>query len=156
MLLKDKNLNSYPVLIEYKGHRNKLVKLNSDNQVFNFGKDNETVYKNIKEYAVNGAVHYANAILHYTNYTNVIAIGITGYKDELSENKIISQISVYLVSKSNFGLGQKIGDYSDLSFLKQDHFDNFIESAKEKELSPEEKEKIKKIKEEEIDKRIKK
>jgi hypothetical protein len=36
---------------------------------------NEPFQKNINSYAVNGAVHYANALLHYTNYTDIIAIG---------------------------------------------------------------------------------
>lgn len=35
---------------------------------------NESNFKNINSYAVNGAVHYANAILHHTSYTDIIAI----------------------------------------------------------------------------------
>lgn len=81
LLLEDKYMKKYPILIEYKGYKDKLVKLDENNQVENKTKKNEPNYKNIKEYAVNGAVHYANAILHYTSYSEVIAIGITGYKD---------------------------------------------------------------------------
>ncbi|MGD9733050.1 MAG: hypothetical protein AB7U45_12790 [Desulfamplus sp.] len=33
LLLQDKNLNFYPILIEYKGYKNKLVKLDSNGQV---------------------------------------------------------------------------------------------------------------------------
>lgn len=40
---------------------------------------NEPNLNNIKNYAVNGAAHYANALLHYTSYTDIIAIGMTGY-----------------------------------------------------------------------------
>jgi len=72
---------------------------------------------NINAFAVNGAVHYANALLHHTNYTDIIAIGITGYKDE--EGKIQHEIGVYYVSKKNLGAGQKVGAFSDLSFLKK-------------------------------------
>jgi hypothetical protein len=39
-------------------------------------------FKNINSFAVNGAVHYANTLLHHTSYTDVIAIGMTGHKDE--------------------------------------------------------------------------
>ncbi|WP_322935289.1 hypothetical protein RRG40_03905 [Mycoplasmopsis felis] len=83
MLVRDKHNILYPVLIEYKGYKDKLVKLDSDNKVENKTKTNENNYNNIKNYAVNGAVHYANAILHYTSYKNVIAIRMTGYKDKL-------------------------------------------------------------------------
>jgi len=80
LLLQDEALNYYPILIEYKGYKDKLIKLDGDNRVDNRTSKNEPNYKNINSYAVNGAVHYANAILHYTSYTDVIAIGVTGHK----------------------------------------------------------------------------
>ena len=98
--------NYYPVLIEYKGHKDKLVKLNSSGQVDNKNAKNEPNLKNINSYAVNGAVHYANALLHHTSYTDIIAIGMTGYKDD--NGKIHHSIGVYYVSKSNFGIGQRL------------------------------------------------
>ena len=84
LLLKDKYGTFYPVLIEYKGYKDKLVKLDTDGIVDNKKDKNEPNYTNIKSYAVNGAIHYANAILHYTSYTRIIAIGVTGYKDEFN------------------------------------------------------------------------
>ena len=98
--------------------------------------------------AVNGAVHYANALLHYTSYTDIIAIGMTGYKDDFEELKY--EIGVYYVSKSNFGVGQKIDDFTDFSFLKKSHFDAFIEKMKLLQLSPEEVEKLRERREQEI------
>jgi hypothetical protein len=148
LLLKDKYNNYYPVLIEYKGYKDKLVKLDSNGQVENKNAKNEPNLKNINSFAVNGAVHYANAILHYTSYTNVISIGMTGYKNE--SGKIEHQIGVYYVSKSNFGIGQKIGEYSDFSFLKKDNFDDFINKIKELSLSQEELDKLKEQREREI------
>ncbi len=59
LLLKDKNFNYYPILIEYKGYKDKLVKLDSDGQVENRTNKNEPHLKNISSFAVNGAVHYA-------------------------------------------------------------------------------------------------
>ena len=82
LLLQDKNMNYYPILIEYKGYKDKLVKLDSNGQVENRTTKNEPILKNINSYAVNGAIHYANALLHYTSYTDIISIGMTGYKDE--------------------------------------------------------------------------
>ncbi|NJL97130.1 SAM-dependent DNA methyltransferase [Candidatus Gracilibacteria bacterium] len=149
LLLQDKNLHFYPILIEYKGYKDKLEKLDGEGQVENKTTKNESNFKNINGYAVNGAVHYANALLHHTNYTDIIAIGMTGYKDE--SGKIQYEIGVYFVSKSNLGVGQKVGEFSDFSFLAKDNFDAFIEQVKNLSLSPEELEKLKEQKEREID-----
>lgn len=149
LLLQDKTLSFYPVLIEYKGYEEKLVKLNVNGQVDNKTAKNEPNFKNINSYAVNGAVHYANALLHHTSYTDIIAIGMTGYKDEAGNLQY--SIGVYYVSKSNFGVGQKIDDYTDFSFLKKENFDNFIEKVKRLQLSQEEIEKLKEQREREID-----
>lgn len=149
LLLRDKDVNYYPVLIEYKGYKDKLVKLDANNQVDNKNAKNEPNYRNINSYAVNGAVHYANAILHYTNYTEVIAIGVTGYKD--SNEKLHHSIGVYYVSKENLGVGQEVDKYTDLSFLKKENFDDFIIKLKELSLSQEELDKIKEKREREID-----
>lgn len=148
ILLKDKYNNFYPILIEYKGYKDKLVKLNQNNEVDNTTSKNQPNFKNIKSYAVNGAVHYANALLHYTSYTDIIAIGVTGYKNDI--NELIYSIGVYYVSKSNLGVGQKIDDYNDLSFLKKDNFDTFIKKIKNLSLSSEELNRLKEKREQEI------
>ncbi|ORI03946.1 restriction endonuclease subunit S [Campylobacter concisus] len=149
LLLQDKSLNFYPVLIEYKGYEDKLEKLDADGNVENRTAKNEPNFKNIKEYAVNGAIHYANALLHHTSYTDIIAIGVTGFKD--NKGKLQIKIGVYYVSKSNLGIGQKVGDFSDLSFLKGSNFDEFAKSLKDINLSHDELEKIKQKREKEID-----
>ncbi|AGP85229.1 HsdM family class I SAM-dependent methyltransferase [Alteromonas mediterranea] len=154
LLLQDKQLDYFPILIEYKGYKGKLVKLNEDEQVDNLTAKNEPNFKNIKEYAVNGAVHYSNAVLHHTSYTEVIAIGVTGYKDETG--KIQHEIGVYYVSKDNLGVGQKVGDFTDLSFLSKEHFDSFIEKIRTLSLSDEELDKLKAQREKEIDVSLKK
>lgn len=61
-----------PILIEYKGLKDKLIKLDKNKLVENF-KNHEPYYKNIREYALNGALHYANAILYHTLYTDLIS-----------------------------------------------------------------------------------
>lgn len=149
LLLQDKNLSYFPILIEYKGYKSKLEKLDVSGQVENKKAKNEPHFANINAYAVNGAVHYANALLHHTSYTDIIAIGMTGYKDEAG--KIQHEIGVYYVSKSNFGVGQKVGKFSDLSFLAPQNFDWFIEKVKNLHLSQEEIDKLKAQREKEID-----
>lgn len=148
LLLLDKYNRLYPVLIEYKGYKDKLVKLDSNGRIANKKANGEPDFANIKSYAVNGAVHYANAILHYTTFEDVISIGITGYKDP--SGKLQHEIGVYFVSKSNYGTGQEIGKYTDLSFLKEENFNNFIQTVKNLKLSPEELGKIKEQRDQEI------
>lgn len=148
LLLQDKNLDNYPVLIEYKGYRDKLVKLDGSGKIANRTAKNQPDFKNINAYAVNGAVHYANALLHYTSYTDIIAIGMTGFRNDSGD--IEYSIGVYYVSKSNFGIGQKVDDYVDLSFLKKENFDEFIEKVKTLRLSQEEIDKLKEQREREI------
>lgn len=149
VLLKDKNQNYFPILIEYKGLKGKLEKLDTNKQVENKTAKNEPNYKNIKDFAVNGAVHYANALLHHTSYTDIIAIGMTGYKDVSGD--IQYQIGVYYVSKDNLGVGQKVGEFSDFSFLSSENFDKFIEKVKNLHLSQDDLDRLKAQKEKEID-----
>ena len=149
LLQSSKNGRYYPVLIEYKGHKDKLEKLDADGNVENRNAKNEPVFKNINGYAVNGAVHYANAVLHHTSYTDIIAVGMTGYKDEQGE--IRHEIGVYYVSKSNLGVGQRVGDFNDFSFLEAEHFEDFISQVEELSLTPEELDRLKEKREKEID-----
>lgn len=148
LLLQDKELNYWAILIEYKGYKDKLVKLDSAGNVDNLTPQKAPNFKNINSYAVNGAVHYANALLHHTSYTDIIAIGMTGYRDEFGN--IQHQIGVYYVSKKNFGVGQKVDEYTDFSFLSPDQFNKFIEKVKSLSLSADELEKLREKREQEI------
>jgi Type I restriction-modification system methyltransferase subunit len=146
--LQYKDREYYPIILEYKGYKDKLIKADSGGQVENKTAKNEPNFKNINSYAVNGAVHYANAILHHTSYTDIIAIGVTGFMNE--NGKLEHSIGVYYVSKTNFGAGQKVDEYTDLSFLKKSNFDGFIEKVKNLELSQEELDRLKEKREQEI------
>ena len=148
LLLQDKNLANYPILIEYKGYKDRLVALDAEDKVANKTAKNQPDFKHINSYAVNGAVHYANALLHYTSYTDIIAIGMTGYKTE--SGQLEYEIGVYYVSKSNFGIGQKVDDYTDFSFLKKANFDRFIDKVKQLKLTQDEVERLKERREQEI------
>lgn len=148
LLLQDSNLYYWPILIEYKGYKDRLIRLDADGRVDNRTRDGKPNYRNINSYAVNGAVHYANALLHFTSYTDIISIGVTGYKQP--DGSLAHEISVYYVSRKNLGLGQCVGAFSDLSFLKPENFNSFIEKVKELSLKPEELEQIREKREHEI------
>lgn len=149
LLLHDSNMVDWPILIEYKGYRDKLIKLDAVGQIDNRNlKKNEPNYKVIKDYAVNGAIHYANALLHYTGYTDIISIGMTGWKDK--EGNLNHKIGVYYVSKDNLGMGQEVDTYTDLSFLRPENFGKFIDKVKTLSLSEEELASAKEKREQEI------
>lgn len=148
ILLRANDGKYYPILIEYKGYKDRLEKLDDEGNVANKNAKNQPDFTAINSYAVNGAVHYANAVLHYTSYTDVIAIGVTGYKG--TNGKLKHRIGVYYVSKKNFGIGQKVDEYTDLSFLKKEHFSDFIEKVSQLSLPQEEIEKLKERREREI------
>ena len=154
ILLQDKNLSFFPILIEYKGYKGKLEKLDANGGVENKTAKNESHLQNINSFAVNGAVHYANAILHHTSFTDIIAIGMTGYKDE--RGNIQHEIGVYYVSKANFGVGQKVGEFTDFSFLAPKSFDAFIKRVKTLSLTQEQIDKLKEQREREIDDSLRK
>lgn len=149
LLLQDSRGEWWPILIEYKGYKDKLVKLDTDGQVANRNAKGQPEYKNISQYAVNGAVHYANALLHYTSYEHVIAIGITGFRDDATK-ELYHEMGVYYVGKSNYGAGQRIDDFTDLSFLAPKHFNAFVDKVRDLSLTPEELEKLKQRREQEI------
>ncbi|WP_337892544.1 HsdM family class I SAM-dependent methyltransferase [Mesomycoplasma ovipneumoniae] len=134
MLLEDELGNSYPILIEYKVGLNKMVKLDSN------GYPDLTQWNNIKNYAVNGAIHYATGIKQATYYTDIIVIGAVGEKN--TNGKLEREVQVWWVSNDNYGKGQLIGEYSDFSFLDKKHFNEFIKEAKKSFLSEEERDKL--------------
>ncbi len=123
LLLRDVNLHDWPILIEYKGYKDRLAKFATDGQLANRTAKNEPDFKNINSYAVNGAVHYANALLHYTDYTDVIAIGVTGWRNE--QGTLKHKIGVYLVAAAiiaTLGIPGKVStlDKSELKSSTED------------------------------------
>lgn len=134
MLLEDELGNSYPILIEYKVGFNKMVKLDSN------GYPDLTQLNNVKNYAVNGAIHYARAVRLLTYYTDIIVIGAVGEKN--TNGKLEREVQVWWVSDANYGKGKLIKKYNDFSFLDKKHFNKFIKEAKKSFLSEEEKDKL--------------
>ena len=111
-------------MIEVKGLRGSFIKLNSQGEIDNKKNDGQPNYNNINKYAVNGAIHYANAIIDNTkSYKEVIAIGLNGYYEG---EKIKTELGVYYVSANNYSIPKEVEKYSDLSFLLPENIDKFI------------------------------
>lgn len=152
-LLTVENCRRIPVMIEVKGKKGCLIKVNDKGEVDNVKKNSEPNYQNISKYAVNGAVHYANAILSFADsYKEVLAIGVNGY-DEAGDT--IHEVDVWYVSKDNLFVPKHVGSYEDISFLLKDNIKTFIEKVDALVLSPEELEERKLALEDEIERKLK-
>ncbi|NFI83071.1 N-6 DNA methylase [Clostridium botulinum] len=137
LFIKTKDLRYIPVVIEVKGLKGRFLKSKEDGEIENKKKDGTPHFTNINKYAVNGAVHYANAIIEHTDsFKEVIAIGLNGYMNEGDE--ITTELGVYYVSADNYYIPKKVGAYSDLTFLSPNNIDNFISEIDQINLTAEE------------------
>lgn len=128
-----------PVMIEVKGTCGNLIKLDEFGGVAMNDASGKPLNKNRTKYAVNGAVHYAEAIIKFSqSYEEAIAIGINGYDDEAGHRSI--EYGVYYVSKSNLLVPKKIGNFTSLSFLSNSNLDELVERIDNLELTDEEQE----------------
>ncbi len=128
-----------PVMIEVKGTEGDFVKYDELGGISMSDASGKPIFANRKKYAVNGAVHYAEAIIKYSQtYEEVIAIGINGYDDDAGNRT--TEYGVYYVSKNNLLVPKKIGDYCSLSFLAASNIEELIDRIDNLELSDEEQE----------------
>ncbi|MFC3848546.1 N-6 DNA methylase, partial [Helicobacter baculiformis] len=108
LLLNTPSARKLPVMIEVKGLKGRLAKFDKDYSP-------ELTTNAIKNYALNGALHYANAILDYSySYNEAIAIGINGYEDK---GKLYKEYALYYLNTKHLAVPQKIGEFSDLGIL---------------------------------------
>ncbi len=144
-----------PVMIEVKGTKGALVKMNTEtNTPDNLKKDGTPNFQNIAKYAVNGAVHYADAILKLTkSYKEVVAVGVNG--EEQKDGTTHYEIGVWYVSKDNLFVPKEVAKFSDLSFLQPKHQADFIKQIDSLSLSEQEKEREKLKLEDDIERKIK-
>ena len=130
-----------------------MIKLNDKGDIDNTNKKGEPNYQSIAKYAVNGAIHYANAILNFTDsYKKVVAIGVNGYDEA---GKTIYEVDVWYVSKENLFVPKHVGHYEDISFLLDKNVPAFIEKLDTLFLTDEEVKEHKQKLEDEIDRKLK-
>ena len=143
-----------PVMIEVKGTRDALIKLDEETGLpDNETKKGEPNFANISKYAVNGAVHYANAVVRHTTYKEVIAIGVNGYEEETGN--IIYEVSAWFLSRQNLFIPKEIGRYSDLSFLLKVYWQDLLKQLAEINLTEAEIEQQKSKLEDDIERKLK-
>lgn len=123
ILFENKHARRIPVMIEAKGAKGKLEKLTKNNLIEGvtfysndvknktgqiIHKAGEPNYSSIANFAVNGAVHYANAILNSNEYNEVIAIGINGTELNVDGSVKDAQCKAYYISIKNNKLPKHI------------------------------------------------
>ncbi len=143
ILFENKHARRIPVMIEAKGEKGKLEKLTKEGLIEGVTyyssdiknkageikhKAGEANYSSIINFAVNGAIHYANAILDSNGYDEVIAIGLNG--TELNQDGSVkdAQCKAYYISTKNNRLPKHITELDDdLSLLKYSNSEKLCE-----------------------------
>lgn len=140
-----------PVVIEVKGIRGRLIKKDKRGDIVQVvaNKSGNEDWSAVKNYAVNGAIHYANAILEHTHFESVIAIGVNGYKDA---NELQTELEAYYIANQNDRVALKITNFNSLELLANSQKVNeYVEDLR---LSPEEKRRLQAQTEEKLDMRL--
>ena len=153
ILLQNRTRRDIPVMVEAKGTKGRLEKLTKDGEI-EMVSSGRNVKSAVMNYAVNGALHYGNAILAEGTYKEVIVIGING--TAVDENGIISdaEIKAYYVSQKNNGVPKVIRDFA-FVMIAENNIDDFYAMLDTLNLTDEELEKLKRSKEELLEKSIK-
>lgn len=152
LLLQNSTRRDIPVMIEAKGSKNKLEKLDANNaiELKSNGKNTHSV---VQQYAVNGALHYGLAILDEGTYSEVIIIGINGW--ELKDGWLSNpELKAYYVSKKNGKVPKEIPDF-DFSQMKSENIDSLYDVIDRLLLTDKELESLKRDKEELLEQSIK-
>lgn len=146
LLLHNNHQRYIPVMIEAKGLKNKLVKFdksgaivgvtyyeqdskpNSDGVILHHKGDAN--YTAVKQYAVNGAVHYGEAILNEGTYKEVIVIGINGTTLDDFGKPSDPECLAYYISEKNRRIPKQIQNITseDWSLLKQDNINKLFKT----------------------------
>ena len=117
LMLENNTARRIPVMIEAKGSKNKLEKLDKSGQIIGvtewasdgkIGKNGvathlkgDANYSIVQSYAVNGAVHYGEAILSEGTYDEAIVIGINGTTLDANGTVLDPECKAYYISEKN-------------------------------------------------------
>lgn len=170
LLLDDGNSRRIPVMIEAKGGKNKLEKLDKDGhivQVTKYGSDSKPNARNphkkgdpnysaITTYATNGALHYGKAILKYSNYHEVLVIGVNGTTLNSDGTVVDPECKVYYVSEKNNFIPKHVKELDEsLVLLKQNNIEKLYSILDKLSLTNDEIEELKENTENELEAKIK-
>lgn len=144
LLIHNNHQRYIPVMIEAKGLKNKLVKFDKNQEIVGvtyYEQDSkpssdgtilhhkgDANYTAVKQYAVNGAVHYGEAILNEGTYKEVIVIGINGTTLDDFGKPSDPECLAYYISEKNRRIPKQIQNITneDWSLLKQDNINKLF------------------------------
>lgn len=173
LLLEDSHSRRIPVMIEAKGSKNKLEKIDKEGNIVGIteykqdgkiGKDGNPTHKKgdlnytaIQSYAVNGAVHYVYAILNKSEYDEGIAIGVNGIEGATEAENLKTECKAYYISQKNGCVPISLDKISsdNWSMFKQNNIDNLFDELDRLSLTEEEQERIRKNAEVTLEQRVK-
>lgn len=171
VLLDNGNSRRIPVMIEVKGNKNKLEKLDKDGQIVQVTKypsDSKATakyphkkgdpnYSAIQQYAVNGALHYGLAILAGTaSYDEVIIIGVNGTTIDKDNQIADPEAKAYYVSTDNNKVPKEIQALSqNWDLLKPDNVSELYQRLDQLRLTDAEVEKLTAMTEDKLESRVK-
>ncbi len=152
LLLQDKTRRDVPVMIEAKGTKGKLEKLTSDGSV-ELNSNGKNPNRAVQQFAVNGALHYGQAILDEGTYSEVVIVGING--TTMVDGKVSDpEIKAYYVAKKNDNVPKELEGF-DFVQMKESNIDSFYMELDKLSLTVEELERLKRDKEERLEQSIK-
>ena len=127
--------NSYgetiPVLVEAKGLKNKLEKTDKEGFI-------DLSVNAVKNFAVNGALHYGLAVLSEDSISEVLVIGINGSETDIDGGLKNPEFKAYYLSKENRKVPKEVNfDHSWVVF-KQSNVDKFFDYLRSLNLTEEE------------------
>ena len=163
LFLQNATRRDIPVMVEAKGTRNKLEKLDSEGAVVGVTqykndtkahKKGDPNYSAIQQYAVNGALHYGNAILASRAYDEVIVVGVNGSELDAGGQVKDPECRAYYVSRRNDCV-PKLIDPFDFSQMRGQNVDAFFKRLDLLSLTDAEREKLKRDHEESLEESIK-
>lgn len=174
LLLENKYSRRIPVMIEAKGVKNKLEKLSKNGEIIGktfyekdgkIGKDGkpthlkgEPDFSAIKDYAVNGAVHYGTAILEEGVYKEVIVIGINGSELNKQTGEILNpECKAFYISEKNNRVPKLIERITetDWSLLAERNIDSLFDILDKLNLTDDELENLTRKAEDDLESKIK-
>lgn len=145
LIIENKNARRIPVMIEAKGTKNRLEKLDKTGHIVGItyyesdgriGKNGEPIhlkgdpnYSAVQSYAVNGAVHYGEAILNENTYKEVIVIGINGTTLNPDGSVADAECKAYYISDKNSRIPKLIKKITaaDWSLFKAENADTLFD-----------------------------
>lgn len=111
----------------------------------------DTKKSSVTGFAVNGAIHYARAIINEGTFPECLAIGVNGYE---VNGELKTEVSAYYVSKANAAYPIKIDFFDGFNWFSKINLDGFFERLDNLKLSDAELEAAKIEAEDELERRI--